>query len=637
MVEKSVENQFMQWLSYHVSSAQYSELLAAFAGIESFCIEHGILKMPLFQTTDLRTLSTIRRIVDLNIAFRLSIKKGQMSKMSSAIRYYISFVKENAEQLDVSSDSTTGDLHPEIKEQKVKTVRVQKEDISLNGDSIYSKKFYKAASTLDVPAQYAKQNNSNISAEKVERYSSILREEFEDGFRPNRAIDLNRFKTFCAERYGTEPQDSDDRIISTLKSIGSTLDGRIYAKQNSNQKSIIQEIYAKIQQAFADGATCIYVESVMQQFGNRLASELQIYNTDALKELLIFNANGAYGSKYSYIYKYGITPDTQKDVVRCLSASALPMNYYELKSILWYIPIDKIKHVLVTTSSIVNVEYETYFYAPNLSLSTDDLGKITGLIQRELNQKNFITDIELKNLIDKYCPSVAINVNGFTVWGFRNALGYLLRDTFSFNGRIISKAGKKLNMADVFAQFAHEHESLTLDELKEFADEVNESNIYWEPVLREMVRISNILLLRNDQLIFDVDAIDAILNKMCTGKYMTIKSVNLYLHFPPMKVKWNGYLLESFVYRYSKLFCLKNVGFNAGDCCGVIVRKSSRFDNYNEVILDFLVHSDEWEDKNSVLQLLVEHGYQKRKIYKGIEQIMHEANLRKKAIKKIKD
>jgi hypothetical protein len=53
--------------------------------------------------------------------------------------------------------------------------------------------------------------------------------------------------------------------------------------------------------------------------------------------------------------------------------------------------------------------------------------------------------------------------------------------------------------------------------------------------------------------------------------------------------------------------------------------------------LDFLVHSDEWEDKNSVLQLLVEHGYQKRKIYKGIEQIMHEANLRKKAIKKIKD
>ena len=141
MVEKSVENQFMQWLSYHVSSAQYSELLAAFAGIESFCIEHGILKMPLFQTTDLRTLSTIRRIVDLNIAFRLSIKKGQMSKMSSAIRYYISFVKENAEQLDVSSDSTTGDLHPEIKEQKVKTVRVQKEDISLNGDSIYSKKF----------------------------------------------------------------------------------------------------------------------------------------------------------------------------------------------------------------------------------------------------------------------------------------------------------------------------------------------------------------------------------------------------------------------------------------------------------------------------------------------------------------
>jgi len=620
MVEQSIEKSFLQWLSYRVPSADIDKMYVAFGNIEYFCKKHKVLKDPLFQTFDLETLNKVKRIVDINMEFHLSFNKSGLYK--KAMRYYISFVRENEDQLVMLKGLSTGGMQSE-KEQ----MTCDKSE----SDAVYATKSGKETKALDSLAQY--QNNSKVSTEKGKQYSSILREEFKDGFRPNRMIDLNRFKLLCADRYGAGFRDSDDKIISTLESVGSTLNGRIYARQDSSQSGIVREIYEEMQRAFDDGATCIYLKSVMERFRDRLVTELQIYNTDMLKELFISKANGLYGSKYSYIYKYGRTPDTQLDIIRCLEASALPMNFYELRSTLWYIPEEKIKQVLYVTPSIVNVQPETFFYAPNLSLSEDELNNVRSLIQRELKQKTFITDAELKGLINTYYPSIAINMDGFTLLGFRKALGYLLRDDFTFNGRIISKAGKKLNMADLFAQFAHEHESLTLDELKDFADEVNRGYIYWASVLREMIRVSGNLLLRNDQLIFDVDAIDTVLDEICHGQYMTIKSVDLYLHFPVMKIKWNGYLLESFVYRYSKMFCLKNVGFNEGDSCGVVVRRSSGLNDYDEVVLDLLTRSDDWHDKNSALQLLVEQGYQKRKSYRGIEQIMQKANMRKKAIK----
>lgn len=868
MVEPSVEELFYQWLSARVSPAQLSEFYMAFTDIESFCISRKILHKPLFQTTNLDVLREVLRTVESNKVFRFSHNKRFLRKISSAIRFYLSFIKENADQFlkseqaktafaeqkdndiskkeekqieqasdtvivdlsqirnydfttpvavsyfddtyfentwksiyvrscklladdyphvfaalcgksmmgngcveigdesdaatmsapepisdtyyvetnqsttdfmkhlrmllercnvdyenlkieykraplrqndDTSADHRTASAGCETDEQKsnriqfidwmqkqgLKTTTILsylsavkqcgefahqhgllKEDLLFIRDAakieqliqqllknhdflewnnaqhnrfraaltkyaefrkcnapIKESSVYSEIQSQVVLKQFAEPDSFEIPSKTAQQYTAILREEFEDGFRLNHMIDLNRFKLFYSERYGSAPEESDERIVKILQSVGFTLDGRIYAALNSNQQKLIEEIHAEIQRAFREGATCVYLEAIMQRYENRLADELQIYHVDALKELLLSTSNGAYESRYSYLYRYTKSPNTKQDVVQCLKASAMPMTYSELHNKLWYIPLDKIKNILITTPSIVNVDSETYFYAPNLALSEDELQKITGFIQRELEQKAFMTDSELKTWIDANCPSVRINNSNFTVWGFRNALSYLLKDKFSFQGRIISKAGQKFNMADVFAQFAREHENLTLAELKAFAEEVNGGAIYWESVLNEMVRVTEERLVRNDQITFDVDAVDAVLDEICTTPYVPIKSISLYLHFPPMPVQWNKYLLESYVYRYSQLFCLMHVGFNAGDCCGVIVRKSSPFKDYNAVVLDFLTHSDEWHDKKSALELLVEHGYQKRRTFTGIEQIIQEAKRRKAQMK----
>ena len=146
------------------------------------------------------------------------------------------------------------------------------------------------------------------------------------------------------------------------------------------------------------------------------------------------------------------------------------------------------KHLLVAEKSIVNVAQETYFYAPNLPVGTDELGQLALLIQNELEYRSHITDTEMAEIIKNKCPGIAVNTEGFTTYGLRNCLGYIFRDIFSFNGPVISAVGNEISMSDVYSEFARTHEVLCFDDLKNLSGEMN-IGIYWESVLNEMVRV----------------------------------------------------------------------------------------------------------------------------------------------------
>ena len=63
-----------------------------------------------------------------------------------------------------------------------------------------------------------------------------------------------------------------------------------------------------------------------------------------------------------------------------MKKSNLLVTYSEIENGLWYIPLDKIKHTLVTTPGIVNVSSEAYLYAPNLPVSENEIQQIAELI-----------------------------------------------------------------------------------------------------------------------------------------------------------------------------------------------------------------------------------------------------------------
>ncbi len=463
-----------------------------------------------------------------------------------------------------------------------------------------------------------------VDPQVKERYTAILAENFEDGFRSAKAIDRNRFRMYYSDMFGDELTEDDEHLVRTLMKIGTLRDERIFIKDETEQKDLLEEINDTITETFKDGASCIYLECLFTRFQEQLAEMLHIYTVDSLERLLFSSGRHNYFKRYNYLFGYNKEPSPNKDVIEYMKESHLPVTYAEIEKDLWYIPLDKIKHELVITSAIVNVASEAYLYAPNLPVSESEIQQIAKLISHALLQHKYISDVELMQLIEIHYPSVLLNTPDYPVWGLRNALAYLLHDKFSFRGAIISAKDEEISMAEVFTDFCQRSEHITVDELKKFASELN-TVIYWDSVYSEMVRINQNEFVRRDQIHFDVEQIDAVLDNFIQGDYTTIKTINLFLHFPTIDVPWNNFVLESYVAHYSQKFILLHTSYSATDCCGAVLRKDAGISDYRTLIVDVLVKNTGWKNKKDALQLLVDLGYQQRRSYSDIEKVMQEA------------
>ena len=108
---KSLEEKYLNWLSAKVSHMQMTELYVVYSQIEEFCLSRKILKKPLFETTESDILTNVQNTVENNGFFRFRYKK-QIKKMSLAIRYYISFIKEekNNRVVEINRAKTNKDV-----------------------------------------------------------------------------------------------------------------------------------------------------------------------------------------------------------------------------------------------------------------------------------------------------------------------------------------------------------------------------------------------------------------------------------------------------------------------------------------------------------------------------------------------
>jgi len=466
------------------------------------------------------------------------------------------------------------------------------------------------------------------NSDEDEKCLVILEENYDNGFRIKSTIDKGRFKMFYKERFNEELLLSDERLIQTLIKVGSVREERIYAKQGDDQSELFKKIYDEVISVIEIGATCVYEDSIYDRYCIQLAEELQMYNAEELGNLLLKMSQGKLRRKRSFLCLTNGKSDLKNDVLNVIKKSSIPLNYENLKIIMWYIPLDKIKQVMVNIKSIAYVAPETYFYAPNLPVSKEELMRIKQIIHKELETKMYMTDVELRSTIEERCPSVAINIENFTTYGFRNCLAYILQDTFAFKGPIISLSEKQLGMAEVFTEYCKSRERVTVEELKNLAADMD-TVIYWDSVRTVTVRISEEIFIRNDKIKFDIEAVDSILDKISDRDYIPLKDTGLFMHFPTLSIPWNGYVLESYLYQYSEMFKLLHASFSASGYFGALVRKNCAIDDYRTLIIDVLAHSNQWSNKSSALEVLVREGYQQRRAYADIDRVILEAKLSK--------
>ena len=461
-----------------------------------------------------------------------------------------------------------------------------------------------------------------ITESELDQYSKILCDNFEEGLVIN-AIRLDKFRMFYEDEFGVEPTSDDDELIEVLKSAGTFVGDRIFPKHDDEQSDLIGQIVCDVVETLKAGARCVYLSCVLSRWRQELADQLNIYNQETLCALIQSqNVQGLVLTDYVLKLAWKkVYPE--ENVVECLKEVHKGVNYQYLQRKIWYIPLETIKRTLVTAPEIVLVDAETYFYAPNFPATPVELYQLTKLMNAKIDEKGFLVSKDIYDLIHSGCHSLAINTEGYKDWAYRNILKYLLRDEFEFSGSVVSLKGQKLEMYQVYKDFCRGYKHLTVNQLDQFSHELG-VQIYWESVLTEMIRINANELVNRNQIHFDVEAIDIVLDEMCPKDYIPIKDVGLFLHFPAIEVPWNSFVLESYLLS-SDRFSLYHASFSKHEVYGVLIRKYSHFENYEEVIVDLLANSNEWTNAQSALQLIVEKGCQARRRWKNFDKVLQKA------------
>lgn len=469
-------------------------------------------------------------------------------------------------------------------------------------------------------------STKNISAELVKKCGKILIQEFEDGYCIGDYMHQIRFQSAYEEMYGEEFDKDGEELDFLLKFIGQIREDRVFYS-DSFDNALISSIYMDIAAAFDNGATAVYYDCLFEKYSDRLATEMNIYNVDNLKAVMLDSKEllTEYQFERAAVTKQDIGADTNIEIRQLLQNNHVPMTFEEIRSNVWYIPMDRVKLALVQISEAVRVDEGTYFYAPNFYISTDEKIALIRAMRSTISSKGYLVAKDLRELFRNACPSAAMDSEHFKDYSIREILKVLLQEEFEFSSSVITEKNNQLDYGQIFQNYAAERERLTLSELQELKKELGLSVIYWDNVFKEMIRISATELVRKGIVQFNVSAIDEVLEQMYPNEYTTLKDVNLFLSFPPVNVRWNGFVLESYLREYSKKFRLIQLSIAQDDYFGVMLKCSSDLENYNDVAADMLARNNSWSDEKSALQLLKEMNFQQRAKNSSISAIVKAA------------
>lgn len=469
-----------------------------------------------------------------------------------------------------------------------------------------------------------RQAENAVPVEMAARWNAILSEEFKDGLRLN-GMRLRKFRGIYEERYHEAIEPDDEKLIVLLKSACDFRDDRVYEKQDDEQASLMDTIRKEILDTLIGGASCVYPQQIFNRYKEQLGEQLSIYTTDAFMSMLLDPAKCSFRVVWGLFCLSGKSVNVSADVLGAFQKSYAPVTYSQLAEQLWYIPFDKIKHELAIEPSLVNIDQETYFYAPHFPISTEELAALRRAMQRRINDEGYIVARDLRELMQTYCPNAVMDTASWKDWGVRDVIGWLLRDAFDFTGIVICAKGAGIGTAQVFRSFCKTRQRLTLDELKDLCTQLEVSGIYWGDVTAEMVRISQTDFVSKRNVAFDVEATDAVLETICTGEYMPLKTFTLFMGLPGASFPWNGFLLESYLRDYSRTFRLEQAGPTETTYVGAMVRRKSKIKTMQDLLIDVLAHDDSWTNVKEALTFISQQGYRSSRTMANATEIIKTA------------
>ncbi len=350
-------------------------------------------------------------------------------------------------------------------------------------------------------------------------------------------------------------EEDDETVRKYISCITIQYNDLVYLPETmldiEKQKKLLSYVF----HCFSQGKKAIYYDALYKKFSVEFQGQ-RINNANMLKTYLTYINKGNYVIERSYIAADSKVVVDPTDEVRDFRIThGAPIQTDDLVDALSHIPRDKIIWVIAGSNSaeFVRNQKGEYFHADIVDLTSAELESITHSIQQAIDEKDFMGGNELVETISIKYPAIKERYTYLTQLGLRDVIGYKLRNVFSFKGKIISAIGRDLSMSDVFSNFAKAHEHFTLSQLNVLKSEL-ETSIYFDSVYANSLRISQYDFVSKEQANFDVDAIDASIDRFCTGDYIVISEIRHFGSFPYAGFPWNPYLLEHYFSDYRKKY-----------------------------------------------------------------------------------
>lgn len=473
-------------------------------------------------------------------------------------------------------------------------------------------------------------------SDATDRYSdlsqkiyTVLCEKYQKGFRLNSHLEKERFKLFFEQIHSEKiPEEISEKLLDQLiLKNGIVYNDRVYIAENMLDENTKEDLFAFINQSFDHGHNTIYYTALFEEFSDKFLTQ-SIFDPDILREYLKYENTGKYYVFKEYLSKdKSVNQSISDEIIQLLVDRSEPFFQDELSAMLPHIDKNKLIKELRSSSEFISNGKEQYFLARNFNITNDEIETVKKLISDLLDASSthFITAAEVMEIIHKKVPEIFEN-NGFiSELGVRNALASILGDSFSFNSNVISGKDTNLNLNDIFEDFAKNTSSFSLAELKNLASEFS-APIYFDAINKYAIRISKDEFIGKDKIDFNFKEIDHAISLFCQAGYTPIQAVNTFASFPDVGYKWNTFLLESYLQNYSPAFRL----FQASACetksVGAIVKKTSAYTSFDDILVDAVAKSRCQLQKDTILQFLCDYGYIVRRTYSSIDNIIERAS-----------
>lgn len=472
------------------------------------------------------------------------------------------------------------------------------------------------------------------AASEKDKLIQVLREKFPDGVRQQN-LAMKQYKARYEEMFGEALLIENTILLEKLRDIGDVrADGRIYARASGAERGILEDIAKDLMRLLDESATSLYWPCIYEHYRNEF-SQLSIFTEDVMRSELapLFSSDYVCGEVISRRWE---TQNRGEEISRLVTGAPVAISLTSIQEKIWYWPPDMVKKFLDGVPGIIKAR-DLYFYEPNVSLSDTEKQRLRDALLEDMSQKQFIPNARLREILEESCPGVAMDMSSLDDALLRKVLVMLYPADFSEKAKGLFPSGNTKSGREQIQEYCRAHTRLSTSDVKMFAKQRGILGNLFNYVMDEMVRVSPGEWIRRDCVHFrgqEAHIIQKIGQQMGKKSCVPLEDFGLFLSFPDIGIPWNSYVLESFLYKNDAVTCPFSLMQANGGVCdsgvyGAVVKKGYAIDSYDDVLIELLSRSADWQTEQEALDFIVAHKLQVLRKMKQIGTIVKQAKVKR--------